>query len=128
MQYQIEYDESRVQFCKECGRDVGEVETAINQLLNNPQKPDALFIASDRLSTASIRALNKIPDLNEIAIIGFVNSDVIDLLSPRISYVRQRAFEMGQIAANMLIKLIESKLPVYQFNTEYLDADIHWLC
>jgi LacI family transcriptional regulator len=125
-QNKIEYDESLVEFCVECGRDVNEVEKAINRLLINPRTPDALFIASDRLSTTSIRTLNKTDDHKEITIIGFSNSDVIDLLSPKISYIRQRAFEMGQVAAKMLISLIGSKHPVYDFTTEYLNADIYW--
>jgi LacI family transcriptional regulator len=40
--------------------------------------------------------------------------------------VRQKAFEMGEIAIQMLLKLIESKYPVYEFETRRLDAKIYW--
>jgi len=103
-----------------------EVTEAIEDLLALPEKPQALFIASDQLSKASIRALNKLSPNDNLAIIGFSNSDVIDLISPHISYIKQNAFEIGKIAMEMLIKLMESKYPVYDFETKLVDAEIYW--
>ncbi|GAA4330222.1 LacI family DNA-binding transcriptional regulator [Mucilaginibacter gynuensis] len=122
----IPFNENLLRHCYNGGRDEQEVEQAVNSILSAADKPDALFIASDRISTACIRALNQIKGADELAIIGFSNSDVVDLLSPRISYIRQRAFEMGQIAIEMLIKLIESKYPVYEFETKLLEAEVYW--
>jgi LacI family transcriptional regulator len=124
--YNIEFDENLVRYCYEAGRNMVEVETAINHFLESDNKPDAILIASDRLSTASLRALDKLQHPADMAIIGFSNSDVIDLLTPKISFVRQRAFEMGKIAIEMLIRLIESKYPVTEFETKLLDADVFW--
>nr|WP_184543520.1 LacI family DNA-binding transcriptional regulator [Mucilaginibacter sp. FT3.2] len=125
--HHINFDADIVKYCHEGGRNITEVEEAIFYVMSDAIKPDALFIASDLISTTSLRALNKIPGVQQIPIIGFSNSDVIDLLSPRISYVRQRAFEMGQVATGMLIQLIESKYPVYEFDTTLLEAEIHWI-
>ena len=125
--HDIPFDENLVRYCAEGGRDYKEVADAIMYVLSDDINPDALFIASDRITTASLRALNNIPNVKRIPTIGFSNSDVIDLLSPRISYVRQRAFEMGQIATKMLIKLIESKYPVHEFETKLLEADVIWV-
>jgi LacI family transcriptional regulator len=122
----IEFDENLVKHCYSGGRDFDEVESEIKKLLGSERKPDAMFIASDRISTGSLRVLKTIAKPINFAIIGFSNSDVIDLLHPQISIVRQRAFEMGEIAAEMLIKLITSKYRIEEFETKFLDADIKW--
>jgi len=78
------------------------------------------------MSTACIRALKNLNfDTREIALAGFSNSDVIDLLQPSISYVKQKSFEMGQIAIQMLLKLIEAKYPITEFETRVLDTELH---
>ncbi|MCC8408403.1 LacI family transcriptional regulator [Mucilaginibacter sp. UR6-1] len=122
----ISIDENYIKYCYQGGRNDIEVAEAIKTLFDNDKKPGALFIASDLISTASIRALKSIKYPENLAIVGYSNADVIDLLSPGISYIRQPAFEMGQIATQMLIKLIESKYPVYEFETRLLDAEIIW--
>lgn len=122
----IEFDEQLVYYCHEGGRNPQEIETAVAHYLTDEVKADALIISSDRISTATMRVLNRLGKAAELTIIGFSNSDVIDLLSPGISFIRQRAFEMGKIAAEMLIKLIESKYPVYEFETRLLEGELHW--
>lgn len=120
------FEEELIKYCFAGGRILEEVTKAIEYLLALPEPPQALFIASDQLSKASIRALNKLSHHNNLAIIGFSNSDVIDLISPHISYIKQNAFAIGEIAMQMLIKLMESKYPVYDFETKLVDAEICW--
>jgi len=122
----LPFNDNLVKYCFAGGRILEEVNKAIEDLLALPEKPQALFIASDQLSKASIRALNKLSYNDNLAIIGFSNSDVIDLISPHISYIKQNAFEIGKIAMEMLIKLMESKYPVYDFETKLVDAEIYW--
>jgi LacI family transcriptional regulator len=122
----LPFNDTLVKYCAAGGRILEEVTQAIEELLALPEKPQALFIASDQLSKASIRTLNKLSPDNYLAIIGFSNSDVIDLISPHISFIKQNAFEIGEIAMEMLIKLIESKYPVYDFETKLVDAEIYW--
>ncbi len=123
---QIPFDERLVFYCHEGGRNPQEIETAIDHYLTKEIKADALLISSDRISTSALRVLKRLGKADQLTIIGFSNSDVIDLLSPGISFIRQRAFEMGEIAAEMLIKLIESKYPIYEFETKLLDGELHW--
>ena len=88
-------------------------------------RPDAIFATSDRLTTGCLRYLKKnniqIPD--DVALIGFSNSEITELLDPPLSIVRQPAFEMGTTAIRMLLELIESKRPVTQFRTQVLAAE-----
>lgn len=48
----------------------------------------------------------------------------MELLSPALTAVKQPAFEMGQVATELLIKLIESKRPVTEFEKVVLQTDI----
>ncbi|RYE54823.1 MAG: LacI family transcriptional regulator, partial [Sphingobacteriales bacterium] len=118
------FEEQMVKYCFEGGRNIEEISTALTEF--RAGAVDAIIIASDQISISTMRVLSKIPDAENLTIIGFSNSDVIDLLSPRISYIRQNAFEIGQTAAQMLIKIIESTYPIYDFETKLLDAELHW--
>lgn len=118
----IALDSSLVRYCEHGGSNKQEVEDAVKYFLNMPDRPDAIFVASDRLSTGCLSALKKYNLKNDILIAGFSNSDVVELLSPSLSAVRQPAFEMGRKAAEMLISLIESKYPVEEFETVILDT------
>lgn len=60
----------------------------------------------------------------DISVAGFTNSDFAELFSPSLTTVRQPAFEIGQVATEMLIQLIESKYPVTEFETKMLDTEL----
>lgn len=116
------YDKNLVQYCLHGGMLYEEVETALEYLLQLPNKPDAIISSADKLTTNCMRYFKKhkirIPE--DVALIGFSNLDMTDLLSPSLSVVRQPAFEMGQIATELLIQQIESKRPVKDFERRTL--------
>ncbi len=107
------YDSTMVQHCLHGGMLYEEVETAIDHLLQLPNPPDAIIASADKLTTNCMRYFKKknirVPE--DIALIGFSNLDLTDLLSPALSVVRQPAFEMGQISTELLIQQIEAKRP-----------------
>ncbi|TLU99111.1 LacI family DNA-binding transcriptional regulator [Dyadobacter luticola] len=107
--FDIPFDESLVKYCIYGGKVVEENEAAMEELLNLPEPPDAFFTASDRLTTGCMAVLQKrhikIPE--EIAIVGFTNISVAELLNPPLTAVVQPAMEMGQQAVELLIRLIE---------------------
>jgi LacI family transcriptional regulator len=123
--HQILFDANYIKYCEFGGSKQGEVEDAVKALLNLPEKPDAIFVASDRLSLGCLTALKKYNKGKDLIVSGFSNSDVVDLLKPSLSCIRQPAFEMGRIATEMLISLIESKYPVEEFETKILDTTFH---
>ena len=122
----IAYDENLVKQCMHGGMIYEEVEDAMNKFLKMKQKPDAIFASADKLTTNCMRYCKtkkiKIPD--EIAVVGFSNLDLTELLSPSLSVVRQPAFEMGRIAAELLIKMIEAKRAITDFETRVLPTDL----
>ena len=75
--------------------------------------PDAIFTATDSISTTCLVLLKQmnysIP--NDIALIGFSNTDLADVLYPPLSTISQPAFEIGKLAAEKLLSLINNKEP-----------------
>jgi LacI family transcriptional regulator len=81
---------------------------AMKKLL--PQKPDAIFAASDTMAIGAIRAVRNaglsIP--KDIAFIGFDDLPVASLSDFRLTTVRQPIIQFGGTAVDVLIDLIEN--------------------
>jgi len=122
----IEFKPEYLKYCDHGGMIQDEVKLAVSELIELEDRPEAIFIASDRLTTNCLHILKtmniKVPD--DIAIAGFTNSDVAELFNPPLTVVRQPAFQMGQMATEMLIKTIESKRPVEEYITEELETEL----
>lgn len=122
----LQIDERYIKYCVHGGMIKEETEAAVHQLLSMEEKPDAIFTASDRLSTTTFSILKKmdirIPQ--DIALVGFTNSVSADVFDPPLTAILQPAFELGQTATEMLIQLIESKRPPMRFEKKVLDAEL----
>jgi LacI family transcriptional regulator len=112
-----------------CGKemcDYQQIEDKIKSLMSMDNKPDAIFITSDQISIYCIRALHNLKlNSDELLIGGFSNSDIIDLLEPSFTFIRQKAFEIGQTAAEMLIKVIENDCPIGGFESKLFKTELH---
>lgn len=117
---------SWVKHCFYGGMIFSEIEEAVNNLLTQKNKPDAIFTTSDKLTTGCLKTLIRrgirVPD--EIAVIGFSNTDIPELLNPSLSVIRQPAYEMGKAATELLLQLIESKRPIKDFEKRVLTPEI----
>ena len=122
----IELNDALVKYCHHGGMIFSEVEEAVNELLNLEERPDAIFASADKLTTGCLRILKakgiEVP--GEIALTGFSNTDLTELLQPSLTIVKQPAFEMGEVAMKFLIQLIESKRPVTDFETRVLPTQL----
>ena len=122
----ISINEAYVKYCNHGGMIQLELENAVKELMQMKDRPNAIFCAGDRLTTGVMTALKKlgirIPA--DLALIGFTNSTMVELIEPSLSAVKQPAFEMGQSAIELLIKLIESKRPVTEFENVVLQTEI----
>jgi DNA-binding LacI/PurR family transcriptional regulator len=122
----IPVDESLIKYCLHDGMFDDEVEYVIKELLNNDNKPDAIVASTDKLTMACLRYFKKykikVPD--EIALTGFSNLDITDLLCPSLTVVKQPAQRMGKLAAQLLIKTIESKRAVTEYENLVLPVEL----
>lgn len=103
-----------------------ETQQALTELLQLPERPDAIFTASDRLSTTTLSLLQamRTPIPCEIALVGYTNSISAEIFNPSLTSVVQPALEMGKLATEMLLSLIESRRPVTQFEKRILDTQL----
>jgi LacI family transcriptional regulator len=121
----IPYSENLVKYCNHGGMIADEVDEAFDSLFSAKVKPDAIFTAGDRITTAClshIRTSKK--KFTDIAITGFTNTNLAELFSPSLTTIRQPAFEIGQVATELLIQMIESKRPVTEFETRMLETEL----
>ncbi len=74
---------------------------------------DALFCASDNLAVDAIHALRemgiRIPE--DISVVGYDNVPISELFIPRLTSISQPFKEMGKRAVDILIDMIENKIP-----------------
>lgn len=123
--HKIPFDESLVKFCPHGGMISQEVEDALTTMFKGKVKPDAIFAASDRLTTVCFGLLKRLKlKRADVGFTGFTNTQLGDLFSPSLTVVRQPAFEMGQTAIELLIQMIESKRPVTHFETRQLETSL----
>lgn len=122
----ISLNSGYIKNCPHGGMIQDEVETAVKELLAMKDKPEAIFVAGDRLTMGCMHVLKKLNLLNPttIAIAGFSNSDVLDLFNPPLTSVFQPAFDMGELATEKLLQLIEAKHPVEDFETSILKTKL----
>lgn len=82
-----------------------------NELLASDNPPDAIFCFNDPVAIKVIQVIKekglKIPD--EIAVVGFTDDPISALITPSLTTVMQPSYEMGKVAAQLLIKHITTK-------------------
>ncbi len=87
--------------------DEGEAHSAMLRLL--PHQPDAVFIASDGMALAALRALHtagvSVPD--DVAVVGFDDLPFTATSQPPLTTVRQPIRRIGTLAAEILFDIIE---------------------
>jgi len=122
----FEVNESMIKYCNHGGMLMHELEQAMDELLQLPTRPDAIVAAADKLTTGCLRVLKAkgIAVPGDMALVGFSNTDLTELLNPPLSIIRQPAFEMGEVATQFLLQLIESKRPVTDFETRVLSTEL----
>ncbi|MCD6115527.1 LacI family DNA-binding transcriptional regulator [bacterium] len=78
------------------------------ELLSRSDRPDAIFAVNDPVAIGIYMAVKeagmKIPD--DIAVVGFSDNAIASLIAPPLTTVAQPAYEMGVIAAKVLLEEI----------------------
>jgi LacI family transcriptional regulator len=122
----LKADERYIKLCPHGGMIKEETRQALTELLQMKSRPDAIFTASDRLSTTTLSLLRKmqIEVPQQIALVGFTNSISADIFHPSLTSVVQPAIEMGQTATDLLIQLIEARRPVTEFRKVVLNTEL----
>lgn len=91
--------------------DIQSAERLIPGLLKRTPRPDAFFAVNDLTAAQTMMIVKRhglrIPE--DVAIVGFTNSQIATLTDPAMTSVDQKGFEIGQTAAQLLIDRIENR-------------------
>lgn len=86
-----------------------EAEAACVELLSMPRPPTALFTAHNRLTVGAIRALRRLGREQSVALVGFDDFTLSDLLQPAVTVVAQDPAEIGRLGAEILFRRIRGE-------------------
>jgi DNA-binding LacI/PurR family transcriptional regulator len=83
-------------------------------LLSLPQPPTAIFCYNDMTAIGAIAAAKKrgfdVP--GEVSVVGFDDIAFAEFVDPPLTTVRQCKYEMGRLAMDMVLALLNGKMPV----------------
>jgi len=91
---------------------VENVKEIISYVKSFPKKIDGLFVLNDLLAAYIIKELKiadyKIPE--EIKIVGFNNDPISELISPTLSTIEYKGYEMGLLACKSIISQLKGNI------------------
>jgi DNA-binding LacI/PurR family transcriptional regulator len=83
--------------------------TAAKKMLAMPNRPDAIFAASNRIAIGVIKAAHelglRIPD--DLALVGFDDTELTSIPGINLTTVSQKKYEMGRLGVKVITDLIE---------------------
>ena len=96
------------------------------KLIKGSTVPDGVFCANDYTAISTIQVFKKanydVP--NDIAVVGFSNYPISKIIEPVLTTINDRAYEMGQTAANLAIRQIEEKNEIISSETIVLKTEL----
>jgi LacI family transcriptional regulator len=100
----IELDEGLVRLDT---RGIEKAEAATTEFLANPQPPTALFTGQNLITIGAFRVLRRLGLHRSVALIGFDDILLADLLEPGITVIAQDPAAMGRTAADVLFRRLD---------------------
>ncbi|HEX9957806.1 MAG TPA: substrate-binding domain-containing protein, partial [Fibrella sp.] len=96
------------------------------QIHRMPTRPDGLFVTNDLCAVSCMTTLKQagmlIPD--DIAIVGFNNDPVSQVVEPALTTIHYPGREMGEIAAKSLINHLSGLMDIQTTNTIVLRSEL----
>ena len=89
----------------------------MKEMLEKSERMDGVFCVNDLVALGVIRALKekgvRIPQ--DVAIVGFDDTNLCNYVSPPLTSIRQSAEEMGKVAAKILMELINGSSTIRRY-------------
>ena len=99
---------------------------AVKYLLNQPNRPEAVFVANDNCAAGCVIGLKaqgiRVPE--EIAVVGFNDDPVSRIVEPNLTTIHYPGHEMGELAARSLINHLSGAGDIMMTQTILLRSDL----
>jgi LacI family transcriptional regulator len=82
---------------------------AVRRLLDARPAPTALFTAQNLVTIGAIRALRDLGRHHDVALVGFDDFPLADLLQPAVTVVAQDPFTIGHLAAELIFRRLDGE-------------------
>lgn len=96
------------------------------KIMDLPEPPDAIFCVNDLTATGVLKILKKmqlrVPE--DISVVGFTDGLVSTVTDPPMTTVSQHGFEMGTLAAKILLNRIETGIENFKPLTQVIKTDL----
>jgi LacI family transcriptional regulator len=90
--------------------DPAAAEHATRAVLSGPDPPTAIFASQNLITIGAVRALRRLGRRDEVALVGFDDFPLADLLDPGVTVVAQDPAAMGRTAARALFERIDGEI------------------
>lgn len=88
-------------------RSQDEASRAVHRLLGGADPPTALFASQNLVSVGAIRALHELGRHEDVALVGFDDLLLADMLQPAITVMAQNPTQIGTVAAQLLFARLD---------------------
>lgn len=100
--------------------------TGFHKLLQLEEMPDAIFAVNDPVAIGAFMQIKanglKIPD--DMALIGFSDNPIMALVQPPLTTVKQPTYEIGKVAAKLILEQIENVQDTFKPRVEVLKTEL----
>ncbi|MBP7506907.1 MAG: LacI family DNA-binding transcriptional regulator [Prolixibacteraceae bacterium] len=101
-------------------------DSIVEKLIKSGDIPDGIFAVNDLTALGAVYALKrngiKIPE--QVGVIGFGNGQNTNLTDPPLSTIDQNGYEMGKVAAQLLLKRINSDIENFTPEKHIIDTQL----
>ena len=91
-------------------RSSDEAASAVEALLSGAEPPTAIFASQNLVTIGAVRALHRLGRQHDVALVGFDDLPLVDLLDPGVTLVLQDVAGIGLAAAALLFRRIDGGL------------------
>lgn len=107
-EHELDFDPNWIPHCKDITEEEGFA--FAKQLMESSNPPDAIFCITDSVALGAMNYLKqakiKVPE--EVGVMGFSNWKISEVMTPSLSTVEQHGFEVGKMAAEILLKATQN--------------------
>ncbi|WNH12665.1 LacI family DNA-binding transcriptional regulator [Thalassobellus suaedae] len=98
----------------------------MKQLLELPERPDAVYAASDFAAMGALQVMeeNNIRVPEDIALVGFSNETFTSFVKPSITTINQRSETIGQLAAETFLKRVNTPSWTPKLYNTIIDSEL----